>query len=36
MEFTQLIARAQYAELERAKFGAAWTNEELALCRRCG
>ncbi len=36
MEFSRLaarafIVRAQYAELERKNFGAAWTNEELAL-----
>ncbi|MBM3127839.1 MAG: nucleotide pyrophosphohydrolase [Chloroflexi bacterium] len=36
MEFIQLIdralaLRAQYAELERRRYGAAWTNEELAL-----
>ena len=36
MEFGQLVeraltVRAQYAELERKNYGAAWTNEELAL-----
>jgi NTP pyrophosphatase (non-canonical NTP hydrolase) len=36
MEFQELIQRARqirarYAELERTKFGAEWTNEELAL-----
>jgi|SRR4030095_8763684 NTP pyrophosphatase (non-canonical NTP hydrolase) len=36
MQFSEMTARAErvrerYAEFERAKYGAAWTNEELAL-----
>ena len=36
MEFNLLVqrakaVRAQYAQLERERYGAAWTNEELAL-----
>lgn len=31
LEDRALALRAQYSEMERAKFGAAWTNEELAL-----
>ncbi len=36
MEFREIVqratkVRAQYAELERKLYGAAWTNEELAL-----
>lgn len=36
MEFSDLIqramsVRAQYAQLEQKRYGAAWTNEELAL-----